>query len=143
MENDQTGVGETVEDAIAPEPTPIAPTSSEPTSAENDSGKNQDTLPSPNYDEFPHQNERAIFEVKKSRAEYIKQDILAIESLDDYFRLKDHSDYTRDELNWVLKQCLTQKQRDNLKALLEASESQDWHTPESKSKIIVRAFLAA
>ena len=125
MENDQTGVGETVEDAIAPEPTPIAPTSSEPTSAENDSGKNQDTLPSPNYDEFPHQNERAIFEVKKSRAEYIKQDILAIESLDDYFRLKDHSDYTRDELNWVLKQCLTQKQRDNLKALLEASESQD------------------
>jgi len=125
VENDQTGVGETVEDAIAPEPTPIAPTSSEPTSAENDSGKNQDTLPSPNYDEFPHQNERAIFEVKKSRAEYIKQDILAIESLDDYFRLKDHSDYTRDELNWVLKQCLTQKQRDNLKALLEASESQD------------------
>ena len=111
-ETEQTGS----EDAIAPAPTPeVSPNTPAPTVGIQEEAITPEPEPDPDYNEFPITNQvRRSIIAKMNRASEIKEAILAIDSSEDYFNLRDNSNYSRDELNWVLCNCFKKIQRRRL-----------------------------
>jgi hypothetical protein len=65
----------------------------------------------PDYDEFPDSNPKALWAMKRDKAERAKHLILAVTNEADYQALRNHPSFTCDELNWVRRNMLTSEQR--------------------------------
>jgi putative DNA primase/helicase len=65
----------------------------------------------PDYDQFPDSNPKALWAMKRDKAERAKHLILAITNEADYQALRNHPSFTSDELNWVRRNMLTSEQR--------------------------------
>jgi putative DNA primase/helicase len=65
----------------------------------------------PDYDQFPDSNPKALWAMKRDKANRAKHLILAITNEADYQALRNHPSFTCDELNWVRRNLLTSEQR--------------------------------
>jgi len=65
----------------------------------------------PDYDQFPDSNPKALWAMKRDKANRAKQLILAVTNSADYQALRNHPSFTCDELNWVRRNMLTSSER--------------------------------
>ncbi len=86
----------------------------------------------PDYSGFPSEE---MIEFKRSKAIWIRDCILAVKSEADYQALRKLPDFTRDQLNWVRKNVLTDEQQ---KAYTDAIKNNPLPKPVGVGDIVIR-----
>lgn len=75
------------------------------------------------YSEFPMDEPRASEEVKSAIALTIRAKILEIDSAEDYQALRASKEFSREQLNWVRRNCLLKVERENFQLLVTGSRN--------------------